>query len=127
MNEFSSNVLRYTKYTLYLLAVFVVGWGFTDYQVLFQGLISGTLLSFFNLWHLYRQTKTLGQAAVDGTRAFSLGIVPRIAVAVLAGVAIIRFPETFHMLGVIIGLMSTYIIILIDSLFQTKNLSQGKR
>ena len=122
MSDLKANVRRYTQYTLYCLSIFVLGWGFTDYQALFLGLIFGTLLSLFNLWNLYRKTVRLGQAAIEGTRAPLFGTVSRLATGAVAALAVINFPETFHIVGVIIGLMLTYIIILIDSLMQKKRL-----
>ena len=74
------------------------------------------------MWNLYRKTLKLGQAAVEGTRTPFFGMISRLATGAVAALAIINFPETFHLVGVIIGLMLTYIIILIDSLIQKKRL-----
>ena len=52
---------RVRKYILYLLALYVLGWGFTSHQTVFLGLILGTSLSLFNLWLLVRKTKKFGE------------------------------------------------------------------
>ena len=44
------------KYILYFLAIYVLGWGFTEYKSIFMGLILGTSVSLFNHWHLMRKT-----------------------------------------------------------------------
>jgi ATP synthase protein I len=127
MNQFSASMRRYMQYSLYLLALYVLGWGFTPYDLFFQGLIFGAVLGLFNLWSMFSKTKRLGQAALEGKKMYSLGTLSRFAVGGFAAIIAIRYPETFHIIGLVIGLMSAYIIILIDSLFQIKSLSQRKR
>ncbi|WP_096203049.1 ATP synthase subunit I [Bacillus sp. FJAT-45350] len=127
MNQFSASMRRYTSYNLYLLALYVLGWGFTPYDSFFQGLIIGAVLGSYNLWSMYSKTKRLGQAAVEGKKMYTIGTLSRFAVGAIIAIIAIRYPETFHIIGLIIGLMSAYIIILIDSLFQIKSLSQRKR
>ncbi len=46
---------RLRSYILYLLALYVLGWGFTSYKAVFAGLILGTALSLYNLWNLVRK------------------------------------------------------------------------
>ncbi|MGA9290892.1 MAG: ATP synthase subunit, partial [Anaerobacillus sp.] len=43
MTEYTQNFRRYMQFTLYLLAIFVMGWGITSYKALFLGLILGTI------------------------------------------------------------------------------------
>ena len=57
---------RVRKYILYLLAFYVLGWGFTSLQSIFLGLILGTALSLFNLWLLVRKIKQFGEVVVNG-------------------------------------------------------------
>ena len=65
---------RVKKYILYLLAFYVLGWGFTSFQSIFLGLILGTSLSLFNLWLLVRKTKQFGEVMVNGGKVRSLGL-----------------------------------------------------
>lgn len=104
------------QFTLYLLAIFVMGWGITSYKALFLGLILGTIFSIYNLFNMFRKIDRLGEATVKGTKARSLGLLTRQAVAGLGVLIALRYPEYFNLLGVVIGLMTTYIIILIDSI-----------
>lgn len=126
-DQYSATFKRYTKYTLYLTALFVLGWGFTPYQSIFQGLLLGTVFSYINLLTAHRRIARLGQAITEGKKMYSLGMLQRFAYAILAVLIATRYPEHFHLVSVVIGLMITYIIILIDSLFQIKNLSHRKR
>lgn len=48
---------------LYLLAISVIGWGFTDYQVIFQSLIIGIVAGFFNLFLLQKKIDIMGEKA----------------------------------------------------------------
>lgn len=108
---------RYRSYFFYLLALFVLGWGFTSYKTVFAGLILGTCASFFNLWLLYRKTWQLTSAIKEGKTVYSLGSLSRLASAALVIMIAIRFPEYFHIVSSIIGLAAAYIIILLDFLF----------
>lgn len=108
---------RYRSYFFYLLALFVLGWGFTSYKTVFAGLILGTCASFFNLWLLYRKTWQLTNAIKEGKTVYSLGSLSRLASAALVIMIAIRFPEYFHIVSSIIGLAAAYIIILLDFLF----------
>ncbi|MDQ0482332.1 ATP synthase subunit I [Guptibacillus hwajinpoensis] len=116
MTEYTQSFRRYMQFTLYLLAIFVMGWGITSYKAIFLGLILGTILSIYNLFNMYRKVDRLGEATVKGTKARSLGLLTRQAVAGLAVLIALRYPEYFNLLGVVSGLMTTYLIILIDSI-----------
>ncbi|WP_270180380.1 ATP synthase subunit I [Alkalihalobacillus sp. CinArs1] len=120
MTEYKQHFRRYLQYTLYLLAIFVLGWGVTSSKALFLGLILGTIFSIYNLFNMFRKINRLGQAAEEGKKAKSLGFLTRLAVAGLAVAIATRYPELFNLLGVVIGLMVTYIIILIDSILQIR-------
>ncbi|KAA0548598.1 ATP synthase subunit I [Bacillus sp. BGMRC 2118] len=110
---------RHRKYILYLLAIYVLGYGFTPYQTVFLGLIVGTLLSFYNLWVMVRKTERFGQAIAEGRNARSIGTFTRLASAALAVVLSYQYPELFHIAGMITGLMTFYIVIMIDIIIQT--------
>lgn len=116
MTEYTQSFRRYMQLTLYLLAIFVMGWGITSYKALFLGLILGTIFSIYNLFNMFRKINRLGEAAAEGKKAKSLGFLTRLAVAGLAVAIATRYSEHFSLLGVVIGLMITYIIILIDSI-----------
>ena len=49
-------VQRQKKYMYYLLALLVLGWGFTSYKDVFLGLIIGTIFSFLSLRIIARRT-----------------------------------------------------------------------
>jgi ATP synthase protein I len=117
--ELKDVFIRYRKYMLFLLSIYVLGWGFTAYQSVFLGLILGTVLSLYNLWVMVRKTVRFGQAIVEGRSARSIGTFSRLASAALAVLISYRFPDLFHIAGVIVGLMTSYIVILIDIIIQT--------
>lgn len=110
--------IRQRKYILFLLAAYVLGWGFTLQQPVFLGLILGTSLSLFNLWNLVRKTNQFGEVMVNGGKIRSLGLLTRMATAVFAVLIAMEYPEYIHLISVIIGLMTAYIVIMIDSFFQ---------
>lgn len=117
MPELQQLFSRHRKYILYLLSMYVLGWGFTPYQSIFLGLILGTSIGLFNQWILVRRTSLLGESFETGRKARPLGTLQRMAAAVLAVLISTRYPETFHFLSVIIGLMTPYAVIMIDFVY----------
>ncbi|RWR13473.1 ATP synthase subunit I [Siminovitchia fortis] len=116
MDDLQLLFYRYKKYILYLLAIFVLGWGFSHYQSIFMGLILGTSISFFNLWMMVRRMDKFGEAVLAGRKMRSLGTLSRMAAAILAVFIAVQYPETFNLMSVIIGLMTSYLVIVIDAL-----------
>lgn len=113
-------IRRYMSYGAYLLAIFVLGWGFTTYQDVFLGLILGTIVSFLNIFFLHYRVQRAGDAATEGKKVRSVGTMQRFALAGLAVFIVFQFPDVFHLFSMIIGLMTGYVIIFIDSLL-TRN------
>lgn len=109
---------RQSKYIIFLLAVYVVGWGLTSYQAVFAGLILGTSLSLYNLWLINQKMKKFSQALDEGKKTKSLGTMTRMASAGLAVIIALEFPEHFHLISVVWGLMTAYIVIFIDFFIQ---------
>ncbi len=123
MLQFKTMFTRERKYIVYLLAVYVLGWGFTSYQSIFLGLILGTTLSLFNLWLLVRKIDQFGEVMEKGGKMRSLGLMSRMAAAIFAVLLAVEYPEYIHLISVVIGLMTSYLVIMIDSfiqLFQTQ-------
>jgi ATP synthase protein I len=114
MPEFQTMFARQRKWMFFLLSFYVLGWGFTAYQSIFLGLILGTSLSLFNLWLMARKIDKFGQAAAEGRTVRSLGSFSRMATGALAVVITLKYPEQFHLISVVIGLMTSYIVIMID-------------
>ncbi|OLO42277.1 ATP synthase subunit [Alkalihalophilus pseudofirmus] len=127
MTSFAGNMRRYVQYTFYLLALLVLGWGFTPYESFFLGFILGSVLSLLILWSLFSRVKRLGQAVEEGKKMYSLGTLTRFALAVLGVIIATRYPEVIQLYGVVIGLMSTYFIIFLDFIIQKIRLKQEER
>ena len=115
MPEYKLIFKRVRKYILYLLALYVLGWGFTSHQSIFLGLILGTSLSLFNLWVLDRKMKQFGEVMVNGGKIRSLGLLTRMATAVFAVLIAMEYSNYIHLISVVIGLMTAYIVIMIDN------------
>lgn len=114
MLDFDRAVTSQRKWMLYLLAVLFLGAGFTPYPRIFLGLILGTAVSFYNLWLLQRKVKYLGKAVLNQTKMGGLGTLSRIASSVLAVIIALQFEEHFHLYSVVIGLATSYLIMMID-------------
>ncbi|WP_163182635.1 ATP synthase subunit I [Neobacillus sedimentimangrovi] len=114
MPELQAMFTRQRKWMFFLLSIYVLGWGFTAYQPIFLGLIFGTSLSFFNLWLMVKKTGQFSENVLKGKKVRSLGSFSRMATGALAVVVALRYPEQFHLISVVIGLMTSYIVIMID-------------
>ncbi len=128
IQEYKQIFIRELKIIINLLAIFVIGWGFTPYPHIFLGLILGTIISTYNLWSMHSKVNRMGQTIVDNAnkkedekkkRVKSLGSLNRLAAASLAVLIAMRYPDTFSLVAVIIGLMTNHFVIMIDFLFQS--------
>lgn len=97
-----------------ILAVFVLGWGFTPYQNIFAGLIIGTLFGIYNMWILVRRMDKFDRAVTEGSKVRSLGTALRFASGVAAVAIAILFAEHIHLVSTVIGLMIPYILLLAE-------------
>jgi ATP synthase protein I len=122
MSDFKAMYKRQRKYIFFILAFYVLGWGFTSYQSVFLGLILGTSLSLFNLWMMARKADKFGEAVLHGKKVRSLGSFSRMATAALAVMISLKFPDSFHLISVVLGLMTSYIVIMIDFFLQSFHL-----
>ncbi|MGY4688415.1 ATP synthase subunit I [Salibacterium sp. K-3] len=117
---FAAEARRCVQLSLYVSALYVLGWGFTPYSVFFLSAILGVAAGLFNVWSMYRDVKRIGDAAVQERKAFTTGMAARLATGALAAVLFLRFPEQFHLVGLVTGIMTPYIMILLHSLFKKK-------
>lgn len=119
MPEFQEMYQRQRKWFFFLLSIYVLGWGFTPYQTIFAGLILGTCFSFMNLLLLVRRMKRFDQAVTNGKKVRSLGSLSRMATAAIAVIIALKYEQYFYMISVVWGLMTSYIVIMIDYLYHS--------
>jgi ATP synthase protein I len=119
MPEFVEMYNRARKWLLYLMSIFVLGWGFTSYHAIFLGLIVGTAFSFGNLAMLFRKMKMFDKSITNGKKFRSAGSPSRMAMAAIAVIFAIKWPHYFDAISVVMGLMTSYIVIMIDYLFRS--------
>lgn len=122
MPEFRVIYNRQRKWIFYLLSIYVLGWGFTSYKTIFLGLILGTCFSFLNLWMLVRKTESFDKAISRGKKVRSLGSLQRMATAAIAVIIALKYPQYFHIIYVVVGLMTSYIVIMIDYFYHAMKL-----
>lgn len=118
MPDIRKHFLRYTKYILYLLSIFVLGFGFTPFPDVFLGLILGTSFSLLNLWLMKNRMEKFDRAMDEGRKVRSLGTLSRMASAGVAVLIALEFPDFIHLISTVFGLMMVYFVIMIDYLLQ---------
>ncbi|ULT56907.1 ATP synthase subunit I [Neobacillus drentensis] len=114
MPDFRVMYNRQKKWIFYLLAIYVLGWGFTMHHTIFLGLILGTCFGFLNLWLLVRKTEKFDKQVSEGKKPKSLGSLSRMATAGIGTAIALKYPEYFNIFSFVIGLMTSYIVIMID-------------
>ncbi len=127
MPEFKLVYIRLRGYIYFLMAAYVLLWGFTAHKAVFLGLILGTATSHFNLWLLLKRVDRFSQAVDAGRSIRSLGTVSRMAAAVLAVLIAVKFPQYFNVYCVVIGLMTSFVVIMIDFFVQTFILRKSQK
>lgn len=105
---------RLKKMIFFILAFFVIGWGFTSYQEVFAGLIIGTLFGIYNMWILVRKMERFDRAVAEGSKVRSLGTALRFASGAAAVAIAIMFAEHVHLVSTVIGLMIPYVLLLAE-------------
>lgn len=114
MKQYQNMIARQRMWMLYLLAFLVLGAGFTPYLSIFLGLLLGAIISFYNLWVLQKKIYDFGEAVEKKQSARGLGTVSRFAAVALAVIIALRFEDYFQIIAVIIGLMTSYFVIMVD-------------
>ncbi|PAV31361.1 hypothetical protein CIL05_01530 [Virgibacillus profundi] len=122
MSEYENMIRRQRKWMFCLLAIMVLGAGFTPYTRIFLGLLLGSTVSFYNLYLLQKKIVNFTDAVAKEEKSKGLGTLSRFAGAALAIIIALRFEEEINIIAVIIGLMTSYMVIMIDfALFRDKD------
>src|SRR5699024_11070051 len=122
MSNYKRMTVRQRKWMIYLLAILVLGIGCTPYTQVFSGLLLGAAASFYNLWLLHKKIADFTDASVKKQRS-GIGTISRFATAALAIMIAIYFEEHFHLLAVVIGLMTSYVIVMLDFFIHRKSIN----
>lgn len=118
MSHFKTFFKAYLQYYLYLILVLAGVYALTT-STFVLGLIIGTIASCVStfVWYHY-----LHRAIESDELYISSGMGVRFLIAVTACLFWVRFPEHINILGVGLGLMLTYVMILIHTIINLKNL-----
>jgi ATP synthase protein I len=114
MTEYGSMAARQRKWMFYLLAILVLGAGFTPYLTIFLGLLLGSAVSFYNLWLLQKKIVDFTGAVANKQPVKGIGTLSRFAAAALVIIIALRFEAYFNVIAVLIGLMTSYLVIMLE-------------
>lgn len=115
MDEYDKMVKDQRKWMLFLLAILVIGVSVAPNKQFFLGLLLGSIVSTFNLWFLQQKVRKFGKAITEGKSPVSLGTFTRMVTSVLAVVIALEFKDLFHMYATVLGLVSSYLVLFVDS------------
>lgn len=103
---------RQRRVLFFLLALLVLGWGFTEWKTVFAGLILGSLFGLYNFWILVRKSKQYERAIAEGKKRASLGSTLRFASGIAAAAIATAMPEQFDLISTVIGFVIPYVLFL---------------
>lgn len=109
---------RQKKMMYTLISIFIIGYVLTDYKAVFLGLLLGSILSYYNLWSMVRKIDQFSEAVVSGKKFRTLGTTSRLATAVLIALIAIEKPDQVNLVAGVMGLMTAYVVIMIDYFIQ---------
>ena len=105
---------RQRRALFFLLALFVLGWGFTEWKPVFAGLILGSLFGLYNFWILVRRMEQFDRAISGRKKRSSLGTAVRFASGIAAAAIATSMPEQFDLISTVIGFAIPYVVLLAD-------------
>ena len=97
-----------------LVALFALGWIFTEWKSIFAGLILGSLFGLYNFWILVRRMERYDRKVSEGKNGASLGTILRFASGVGAAALATAMPEHFDLISTVIGFAIPYILLLVE-------------
>ncbi|WP_172371359.1 ATP synthase subunit I [Sporosarcina jiandibaonis] len=103
---------RQRRALFFLLAFFVLGWAFTEWQTVFAGLILGSLFGLYNFWILVRRFEQFERAVTEGKKRISLGTAMRFASGIAVAAIATAMPEQFDLISAVIGFGIPYLLLL---------------
>lgn len=121
MQELHHIFAKQKKALFFLLALCTIGWGFTPYQTIFAGIAIGAFFGTYNFWILVRKMDKFDQSVSEGKRVASLGTALRFGSGIAAVAIAILWPEQFHLISTVIGLMIPYVYLLVIGVKRTIN------
>lgn len=129
MNDLKRRVSRILKLSCFLLAAYVLGWGLTEYDAVFMGLILGTSVSLVNALYTGFKVHLFTERMKAGLKPKGMGMLTRFSLVALAALIAVRFPEWFNIIALAVGLLSSTVIMYIDGLVESirfQRNSEGK-
>ena len=105
---------RQRRALFFFLALFVLGWGFTEWKTIFAGLILGSLFGLYNFWILVRRAEQYDRAIAEGKRRMSIGSALRFASGIAAAAIATAMPEQFDLISTVIGFGIPYVLLVVD-------------
>src|SRR5699024_4312318 len=91
----------------------------TPHERVFLGLLLGHVVSYYGLRLLHRRANAFGKAVAEKGKPPGLGTFFRlIGVAVAIGIAL-KWDHKFNLIAVILGLMTSHIVILIETFYSS--------
>lgn len=118
--EYKKRVARIVRYSVIFLSIFILG-GLTPYQDIFFGLALGTAVSILNLIITANKVNKIGEVAANKNlhttpRPIFTGMLSRFALAILAIMFALEYPQYFNFSSTLVGLFVAQVIAVIDGI-----------
>lgn len=120
MHDYSMRIRRIVKWTIFVLAAGVIGWGYSSNPTWYAGLVLGTTCGLISAVYTAWKINRVGEIAIryDGQKKqASLGMPTRLGLTALATLISLKYPQYFHIPFMVIGLMVPSVIAFVDMLY----------
>lgn len=116
MQVFDQMVERQRKWMLYILALFILlAAVLPAHRPLFLGLLLGSVISYYGMRLLQKRLRVFGESVVETGKAKGLGTMFRLLGAVVAVFLALYFEDKVNYYGVVAGLATSYVVLIIDA------------
>ncbi|MFB1051532.1 ATP synthase subunit I [Paraliobacillus sp. JSM ZJ581] len=116
---------RQKKWMLYYLVLLTLAMFITSYQPFFNGLLLGTTVSLYNLSLLHRKIQNFSFKVDNRPKMHRLGTISRFATVGLAVIIGFELESYFHLAGIVLGLTTMFVVVIIDFALYSKQESDS--
>lgn len=118
--EYKRRIVRIIRYSVIVLVIFLMG-ALTPYKDIFFGLALGTFVSILNLSITANKVNKIGEVAASKDihttgRPIFTGMLSRFALALLAIMLALEYPQYINFISTLLGLFIAQVIAVIDGI-----------
>jgi ATP synthase protein I len=121
MDEFTAHLKTVQNVFLFFLSFCLAAWALlVEYRPYVAGLMLGSVASMINAKYLAWKIRKFTKGAIEKGRKVNLGFLTRAAIAALAGLVAVRYPQHFALTTTIAGYFFATLVTLVLGILSIK-------